>query len=267
MLSRPSGSSAEVIAGPRACRCPCSSRDTSTRPGRRRDERPRRRVRVAAVGLLLDVDRRRWGHAVDHRAGGDRLVRDGRTETVRRLDDRQRPVIGRVRAADHARRRRGVIDEARRDECGVLLGDRHTLESVDAAAVHWKVAKPFASVVWVAVAPAPVAGSTHVAGTGLAVAVMSQSLAGTRSSVPGSGVTSTYLRTVTDGAQSRKAASCSASSRCEKSDTRYTSSVVMSKSRGRRTHRGRNTGMSRFSDAGLLSSARPRPRGCGSPAP
>jgi len=75
-----------------------------------------------------------------------------------------------------------------------------TRESTDPVVVHWNEAKPLASVAWVAVAPAPVAGSTHFAGTGLAVAVMSQSAAGIKSSVPGSGVRSTYLRTVTDGA-------------------------------------------------------------------
>src|SRR3954453_18531364 len=82
--------------------------------------------------------------------------------------------------------------------CSVMA----TVESVAAEVVHWKEAKPLASVVWVALAPTPVAGSTHFAGTGLAVAVMVQPPAATRSSVPGSGVRSTYLRTVIDGAHS-----------------------------------------------------------------
>src|SRR4051794_39336985 len=95
-----------------------------------------------------------------------------------------------------------------------------TCELVADAVVHWNVAKPLASVASVAVESTPVAGSTHFAGTGTAVVVMSQSGAGTRSFVPGSGVRSTSLRTVIDGAHSPNAASRSAASRSSKSATR-----------------------------------------------
>ena len=117
------------------------------------------------------------------------------------------------------------------------------------------MAKPFASVVWVAVAPTPVVGFTHFAGTGLALAVMSHPLAGIRSSVPGSGVRSTSLRTVTDGAHSWNAASRSASSSSEKSGTRYTSSVEMLNVPLPENTLGPDTAISRFSDAWLLSAA------------
>ena len=95
-----------------------------------------------------------------------------------------------------------------------------TSELVCVADVHWNDANPLASVATVAVAPTPVAGSTQSAGMGLTAVVMSQSGAGTRSIVPGSGVRSTSLRTVSDGAHSPNAASRSASSRSSKSTTR-----------------------------------------------
>src|SRR3954452_1357644 len=127
-----------------------------------------------------------------------------------------------------------------------------TRELVAPVVVHWNEAKPLASVVWVAAPPAPVAGSTHFAGSGLVVAVMFQPLDGTRSSVPESGVRSTYLRTVIDGAHSLNAASRSAASSCEKSATRYTSSRVMSNVPVPENTLGPDTSISRFSDAALL---------------
>ena len=96
--------------------------------------------------------------------------------------------------------------------------------------VHWNWANPEASVVAVAVLPVPVGGSTQLAGVGVAVAVMSQSAPGTRSfGVFGSGVRSSSLRTVIDGAQSWNAACRIAASRSAKFGTRYTSSVAILK--------------------------------------
>ena len=130
-----------------------------------------------------------------------------------------------------------------------------TSEVVRVAYVHWNVANPLASVVTVAVEPAPVAGSTQSVGMGLTVVVMSQSGAGTRSFVPGSGVRSTSLRTVSDGAHRPKAASRSASSRSSKSATRYTSSVVMSNVPTPENTSSPDTALIRSSDDWLLSPA------------
>ena len=87
--------------------------------------------------------------------------------------------------------------------------------------VHWKLAKPSAPVAVVAVEPVAPAGRTHAVGGGaVTVAVMSQPAVGWRSSTAGSGLASTILRTMTDGAHSWNAASRSASSSCAKLGSR-----------------------------------------------
>src|SRR3954452_8465562 len=128
-----------------------------------------------------------------------------------------------------------------------------TSELVCVAVAHWNVANPLASVATDAVEPTPVEGSTQFAGRGLTVVVMSQSGAGTRSFVPGSGVRSTSLRTVIDGAHSPNAASRSAASRSPKSATRYTSSVVMSNVPKPENTSSPDTSSIRSSDDWLLS--------------
>jgi hypothetical protein len=92
-----------------------------------------------------------------------------------------------------------------------------TFESTDVAVDHWKLAKPSAPVVVVAVGPDAPAGSTQEVGVGDVWIVICHPRPGSRSCAFGSGSRSTTLRTFTDGAQSWNAASRSASWSFEKS--------------------------------------------------
>ncbi len=96
-----------------------------------------------------------------------------------------------------------------------------TDEAVGVAVFHWKFTNPLPSVVSVTVVvPGAAVGCTHVDGGGeMFDAVMSSPDPGMASPMPLSGVTSTSLRTVIDGAQSWNAASRSAASSLEKSSS------------------------------------------------